>query len=313
LTGTSLGSSLVWKQRGGVVMDGLPGSCAIVTGAAGGIGAGIAQALAGEGVNLVLADNDAESLAAVAAALDRSGVQAVTVAADITRADDRAALVAAALEEFGRIDVLVNNAAVIEWSPFVDQDPERITEIVTTNLTATLLLTRAVLPGMVGQRSGRVVTVSSLEGKVGIAHTATYGATKAALLLWNAALRCELDATGVTATAVAPGYVTEAGMWARWGIPAPRLGGAVTPDRVAQAVVRALRQNRQEVIVRSTPTRPLLALIALRPELGGQLLKVMGIDRQMKRLVSPRGGTPADVKGEGGAGWCEAARKEMRA
>jgi short-subunit dehydrogenase len=260
-----------------------------VTGAGGGIGAVVAQALAGAGMTLVLADKDAERLAGVAATLTQSNVRVVSVVGDLTRAEDRAGLVDAAREACGRIDVLVNNAAVIEWSPFVQQDPERIMELVTTNLTATLLLTRAVLPGMIQQRSGRVVTLSSLEGKVGVAHTATYGATKAALLVWNAALRSELEGTGVTATAVVPGYVTEAGMWAAWGIPAPRLGGAVTPDRVAQAVVRALRQSRQEMIVRSTPTRPLLALIALRPELGGQLLKAMGIDRQMKRLVSPRG------------------------
>jgi short-subunit dehydrogenase len=272
-------------------VDDVAGACAVVTGAAGGIGAVIARVLAGEGMNVVLVDKDAESLVAVAAALTRSGVQVVSVTGDITREEDRAALIATALDAFGRIDVLVNNAAVIDWSSFVEQDPERIVELVTTNLTATLLLTRAVLPAMVQQGFGRVVTVSSLEGKVGIAHTATYGATKAALLVWNAALRSELAGTGVTATAVAPGYVTEAGMWARWGIPAPRLGGAVTPDRVARVVLRALRQNRQEVIVRSTPTRPLLALIALRPELGGELLKVMGIDKQMKRLVSARPGS----------------------
>jgi hypothetical protein len=75
-------------------------------------------------------------------------------------------------------------------------------------------------------------------------------------------------------------------MWAAWGIPAPRLGGAVSPERVARAVLRALRTNPQEIIVRSTPTRPLLALTALRPELAGQLLKVLGIDQQMKRLTT---------------------------
>jgi short-subunit dehydrogenase len=139
---------------------------------------------------------------------------------------------------------------------------------------------------MIARRSGHLVTLASLEGKVGIPHTATYGATKAALLIWNAALRCELDGTGVGATAIAPGYVTDVGMWAAWGLPAPPLSGPVTPQQVARAIVHALRHNPQEIIVRNTPTRPLLALTALRPEIAGTLLKVMGIDKQMKSLIS---------------------------
>jgi short-subunit dehydrogenase len=234
-------------------MDDLRGSCAVVTGGSRGIGTVIAGALAGEGVNLVLAAPDADPLEAVARRLVRPGVQVIPAPTDITRADERAALVATTLARFNRIDFLINNAAIIEWTSFVDQDPQPL---------------------------------SSLEGKVGIPHTATYGATKAALLLWNAALRSELDGTGVGTTAVVPGYVTEVGMWAAWGIPAPRLGGVVSPERVAHAVLRALRKNPQEVIVRSTPTRPLLALTALWPELAGQLLKAIGIDQQMKRLIT---------------------------
>ncbi len=267
-------------------MDALVGKAAILTGAAGGIGAVIAMAMASAGADLTLVDRDADRLEAVAAQATGRGVHAVAVRADVTDETDRAKLVAATLDHFGRVDILVNNAAIIEWTPFVSQDPAQISRIVETNLTATLLLTRAVLPGMIARGSGRVVSLSSMEGKVGIPHTATYGATKAGLLLWTAALRSELEGTGVGITAVAPGYVTEAGMWAAWGLPAPRLGGAVTPGRVARAVLRAVRDNPQEIIVRSTPTRPLHALAALRPELAGQLLKVMGIDQQMKRLIT---------------------------
>lgn len=262
------------------------GTTVLLTGAAHGIGAVTARALATEGMNLALVDRDPNPLDEVASACAALGVQAVPIRADVTDPDDRSRILATTDRELGTVDVLVNNAAVIEWVPFVEQDPDRITQTVDTNITAPLQLARAVLPSMIARRSGHLVTLASLEGKVGIPHTATYGATKAALLIWNAALRSELDGTGVGATAIAPGYVTDVGMWAAWGLPAPPLSGPVTPEQVARAVVRALRHNPQEVIVRNTPTRPLLALAALRPEMAGTLLKVMGIDKQMKSLIS---------------------------
>jgi short-subunit dehydrogenase len=264
----------------------LAGRTGIVTGAARGIGAVTARALAVEGVNLTLFDRDGDGVTDVAREIAELGVRAIPVHGDVTNADDRARLVSVAEQELGPVDVLVNNAAIIEWVPFVQQSADRITEMVETNLTAPLLLARAVLPQMVQRRTGHLVTLCSLEGKVGIPHTATYGATKAALLVWNAALRAELDGSGVGVTAIAPGYVTGAGMWAAWNLPAPPLSGPVTPEKVANAVVRALRDNPQEIIVRSTPTRPLLAVAAIRPEIAGWLLKVMGIDKQMKSLIS---------------------------
>ena len=265
-------------------MDQLSGRCAVVTGASRGIGALTAEALAAEGMHLVLAARDAGRLSAVTDRLAARGVEVLSMTTDVRQAADRTALLEAARARFGRIDVLVNNAAIIEWKPFLEQDPQQIADIVNTNLTAALLLAREVLPEMVAHGSGHVVTMASLEGKVGIADTAVYGASKAGLLIWNAALRSELQGTGVGLTAIAPGYVTEAGMWADVGASAPLLGGAVPAQRVAAAVARALHGNPQEVYVRSQPTRPLLSLVALKPELGGRMLKLFGVERQMKQL-----------------------------
>ncbi len=267
-------------------MNDVRGKTTLLTGAAHGIGAVTARALAREGMNLALVDRDPGPLNDVASECASLGVHAVPIRADVTDPDDRGRLLAATDRELGPVDVLVNNAAIIEWVPFAEQEPGRISQTIDTNVTAPLQLARAVLPGMIRRRSGHVVTLASLEGKVGIPHTATYGATKAALLIWNAALRSELDDTGVGATAIAPGYVTDSGMWAAWGLPAPKMSGAVTPEQVARAVVRAIHQNPQEIIVRNTPTRPLLALAALRPEIAGRLLNIMGIDKQMKSLIS---------------------------
>jgi len=206
----------------------LHGKTTLLTGAAHGIGAVSAPVLAAEGMNLALVDRDPNPLSDVASACTALGVQAVPIHADVTDPDDRSRILATTERELGAVDVLVNNAAIIEWVPFAEQDPHRITQTVDTNITAPLHLARAVLPGMIARRFGHLVTLASLEGKVGIPHTATYGATKAALLIWNAALRCELDGTGVGATAIAPGYVTDVGMWAAWGLPAPPPSGPVT-------------------------------------------------------------------------------------
>lgn len=269
-------------------MEDLRGRVTLLTGAAHGIGAVTANLLATRGMDLALVDRDGDALADVVRTCTALGVRAVPIQADVTVAEDRSRALAATERELGPVDVLVNNAAIIEWVPFVEQEPDGITRTVDTNVTAPLQLARAVLPGMIRRRSGHLVTLASLEGKVGVPHTATYGATKAALLIWNAALRSELDGTGVGATAIAPGYVTEVGMWAAWGLPAPAMSGPVTPEQVARAVLRALSDDPQEIIVRNTPTRPLLALAAIRPEIAGWLLKVMGIDKQMKSLVSRR-------------------------
>ncbi|MGD8684917.1 MAG: SDR family NAD(P)-dependent oxidoreductase [Chloroflexota bacterium] len=269
-------------------MEDLRGKNAIVTGASRGVGVHIAHALASEGVHLVLAARSAERLADVAESVRRLGVRAVDVPADITRATDRAAIVAAADQRLGQIDILVNNAAIIEWSRFEQEDPEDIGLIIETNLVAPLLLARMVLPAMVQRRSGHIVNHGSLAGKIAIPFEATYDAAKGGLHQWSMALRQELESTGVGVTSILPSYITEVGQAADHGVMPPRLSGPVSPERVASAVIEAVRRNPPEIIVRSTPTRPLLAVGELMPGFAARLMRSMGMARLHRGLADRR-------------------------
>jgi short-subunit dehydrogenase len=267
-------------------METLRGKNAIVTGASRGVGVYIARALASEGVNLVLAARTAEQLESVARDLSQLGVQAVAIPTDITQAADRDALLAGAERQLGQIDILINNAAVIEWTPYAEQESQQIARIIETNLMAPLFLTRGVLPGMLERHCGHIVNNVSMAGKKGIPFEAAYAASKAGLLEWSSALRIEFEHTGVGITSILPSIITKVGMSANHGMPAPRLAGAVPPEPVAKAVIKAIRYNPQEIIVRALPTRPLLALAELWPELGDMMLKIMGVVKLQRRLAA---------------------------
>jgi len=266
-------------------MEDLRGKNAVITGASRGVGVYIARALAAKGVNVALVARTADQLARVAQDLGNMGVQAIDVPADVTVAADRSALVAEVERRLGQIDILVNNAAIIEWSKFEQEEPADIGRIIETNLMAPLYLTRMVLPGMVERRSGHIINIDSLAGKVGIPFEAAYAASKGGLLQWSSALRVELEDAGVYVTSVLPSYITEVGQWADTGLVAPRLAGAVSPRSVAAAVVQALRGNPPEIIVRSMPTRPLLALGELIPGIGARIMKSMGLVSMHRRLA----------------------------
>ena len=269
-------------------MEDLRGKNAVVTGASHGVGVHIARALASEGVHLVLAARSAEQLAGVAEEIRQLGVRAVDVPADVTRAADRAAIVAAAEQHLGPIDILVNNAAIIEWSRFEQEEPGDIGLIIETNLLAPLLLTRLVLPAMVERRSGHIVNHGSLAGKIAIPFEATYDASKGGLHQWSMALRQELEGTGVGVTSILPSYITEVGQAADHGVLPPRSSGPVSPERVASAVIEAIRDDPPQIIVRSTPTRPLLALGELFPGFAARLMKSMGMDGLHRGLADRR-------------------------
>ena len=257
----------------------------MVTGASRGIGVHIARRLASEGLNLVLVARSADQLANVAEETRRQGGRVVDVVGDVTVAADRAAMVAEAERRLGQIDILVNNAAIIEWSRFQKEEPADVDRIIETNLSAPLHLAGLVLPGMLERRSGHIINMSSLAGKVGIPYEAVYAASKGGLLQWTTALRGELEGTGVGVSSILPSYVTGVGQAADHGVVVPRVAGAVSPDAVAVAVVKALRSDAPEVIVRSMPTRPLLALGELMPGLGARVMKSMGLVSLHRRLA----------------------------
>ncbi len=266
-------------------METLRDRTALVTGASRGIGTHIARALARAGVRLAVTARAAEPLEALAERLTSQGASAVPIAADVTSPTDRTRLVESAAAALGRVDILVNNAGIESAGAFLGLDPTAIDRTVATNVVAPMQLARALLPGMLERGLGHVVNISSLGGKRGAAYDAVYCGTKAALLHWANGLRAELRGTGVGVSTVCPGYVTGEGMFATFGIAAPRTIGSCTPEQVAAAVIEAIRRDRPELIVNSLPIRPLLALAELSPRLADGLTDLLGVTGFQRRKV----------------------------
>jgi short-subunit dehydrogenase len=270
-------------------MQTLRGTHAILTGATGGLGQPIAHALAAAGVHLVVTARRRGPLEELCAALREHEVRAIAIPADLNDEGDCERLVERAGAEFHEIDILVNNAGIESEGAFADLDPEQLALTVQTNVTAPMHLARLVVPGMIRRGRGHIVNMSSIGGKRGVAYDAVYCGTKAALLEWSNGLRLELQEKGVGVSAVCPGYVTGAGMFAKFGVRPPKAIGSCTPQQVARATVRVIKRNRPEVIVNSLPLRPLLSLAALSPRLAGRMISALGVTEFQRRKIGGRG------------------------
>ena len=186
-------------------MSALEGKVAIVTGGAGAIGAAIGRRLIEEGAQVVLIDRAAEELGTVVASLGANASAAVLDLADPKAIESTAADL---VSRFGRIDILVNNAGILSNNKIADAPYDEWRQIFAVNLDAAFLLTKAVLPAMRAQKSGRVVMMSSFSAKSGgITSGTAYSSSKAALVGLTFTIARETAAQGITVNAIAPAYV----------------------------------------------------------------------------------------------------------
>ena len=184
----------------------LSGKVAIVTGASRGIGRGVAAMLASRGARVVAAARG-DHAAATVADIVAAGQQAEAVPLEVTDTASIEAMVAGVLERHGRIDILVNNAGIARDQLMLRMKREDWDQVIATNLTAAFALVQAVLKPMIKQRSGRIISISSVVGQTGNAGQANYAASKAGLIGFSKALARELASRTITVNVVAPGLV----------------------------------------------------------------------------------------------------------
>jgi NAD(P)-dependent dehydrogenase (short-subunit alcohol dehydrogenase family) len=246
----------------------LEGRVAVVTGGGRGIGRVIALRLARAGADLVLAGLSADDLASAGHEAEALGRRALPVVTDVAREESVRALAGRALASFGRVDVLVNNAGIIgPTAPVEDVQREDWDEVLAVNLTGAFLCAKAFLPGMKARRSGKVVNVSSIAGKMAYALRAPYAVSKWGLIGLTLTLAREAGPYNVQVNAVCPGPVEGERM-----------------ARVIEGRARELGQSVEEV-ARAYAESTLLKRF-VRPEDVADLVAF---------LASPAGGAPVNT------------------
>ena len=228
-------------------MTSLEGKVALVTGASRGIGAAVAHSLAREGARLALASRSGDDL----------GLQDVVARpCDVRRQGDLDALVAEAAERFGGIDILVANAGVGAYGPFLDLPADQLDEMIDVNVKGTLYAVRAALPHLLESEEADIVTLASEAGRRGLPYEAVYCASKFAQVGFTRALDHELREQGVRCSNVCPGGVATDFAMGRGRTPdMPELAGMMTPENVAEVVLFVITRPRNHRIL-ETALRP---------------------------------------------------------
>jgi short-subunit dehydrogenase len=220
---------------------------AIITGASSGIGKALAFEFATGGFNLLLTGRKEDALMEVAAACRQSGVETEIVVADLSCPEGVSNLLAAIASKGRRYDVLVNNAGFGIHGDFASTDIEQDIQLLNVQLTAALRLTRAVLPAMIEQHSGRILNVASVYSFSPVPFQSVYSACKAFLLSFSSSLQNELQGTGVTVTVFCPG-ITQTEFRSRAGIGENRPDSGMPAEEAARIAYRTTTRGTHLVV-----------------------------------------------------------------
>ncbi len=220
----------------------------ILTGAGGGIGSELAVRLASQGARLALMDRSESALQQTVGRIPDTAPRPLTFAVDLLDAVQRTTAADQAIRRLGGVDLLINNAGLLSFRPFCEEDPEVINRIVQLNTLVPMQLARQLLPSMLERGSGRIVNVGSTFGTIAFAWFAAYSASKFGLRGFSEALRRELENTGVGVTYVAPRAVkTRLNSSAIYRMAEATKMNMDEPDWVAGRIVSAIRKEAREV------------------------------------------------------------------
>lgn len=265
-------------------MTTIAGKTVLITGASRGLGRVIAHELAKEQATIVGVARSQAGLDRVCGEIEALGGKAIGIAFDLSQVEQISTLIAEVEQLVGSVDILINNAGTGIYRAFPDYSLAELQSVLSINLLTAMELTRLVLPSMLDRRSGHIVNIASLASKKGHPYDSIYSASKAGLLMWANALRQELTGTGVGITSICPGYISDCGLLADTNVPAPSLAGSSQSRDVTQAVVRAIAENRAEIIVNGgflteNLTKLLLAIEQFFPRLGDVINRWLGITK----------------------------------
>jgi len=249
---------------------------ALVTGATGGIGQAIARELAGRGASVVLTGRRADVLEPLAIEL---GGRAII--ADLANRQAAAAL----MEESGPVDILVANAGLPASGLVTEYPIDAIDRALDVNLRVPVVMARLAAEEMISRRRGHLLFVSSVSGKVASGGASVYNATKFGLRGFSLGLREDLRPHGVGVSAIYPGFIRDAGMFAEAGVTLPRGVGTQTCADVARAVSRAIERNVAEIDVAPLAIRMGAKIAGVAPGLAARVQRMGGGDRLARDLA----------------------------
>ena len=305
LAGAGLGLGLAgrtWLARRG--MADLRGQVVLITGGSRGLGLLLAREFAREGCRLVICARDPDELERARADLAGQGAEVLAVPCDVADRAQVDRLVAEATGSFGQVDILVNNAGIIQVGPFETMTYQDFETALGVIFWGVVHPTLAVLPQMRARRSGRIVNVTSIGGKVSMPHLLPYNCAKFAATAFSEGLRAELAGDGISVTTIVPGLMRTGSpvnadfkgqaelefAWFALSDSLPFL--SMDAERAARAIVTATRRGEAERIL-TLPASLAVRVHGLAPGLTTDLLGVVD------RLLPPAdGGTTATVRGE---------------
>ncbi|MEO8383044.1 MAG: SDR family NAD(P)-dependent oxidoreductase [Acidobacteriota bacterium] len=283
-------------------MKDIRGKYALITGASRGIGPRIVNAMAEEGMNLVVTARHMPALEQTAAEARKRGVRVRCIAADLLEPSDIRTLVERAESESGGIAVLINNAGIEHASSYECIAVEKITDVVSVNLLAPMTLSRLLLPPMITRGEGHIVNISSLSGLVGTPYEEAYAASKHGLVGFSRSLRASLRSDGhrVGVSVICPGPVRGAGMYASsnavTGAMALATIGSIPIASIGRAVVRAIVSDQPEVVLSGVPILPFLLTQVLSARLAERIAVAAGVPQMFKRWATASARTKNSVE-----------------
>jgi NADP-dependent 3-hydroxy acid dehydrogenase YdfG len=254
--------------------DSLRDKVAIVTGASAGIGRATALALAGEGACLALAARRTDALVSVADEVRAQGGQAIIIPTDVTNRQQVEAMVEETIKQWGRVDILIANAGEYIRSPIHALDPADIQRSFDINFFGSVYCIQAALAHMLAQKSGHIVAVTSMDGKIGLPPDAPYVSAKFAMTGFLEVLRQEVREHGIAVTNVMPGRV-DTEMIAHLNF--PWISAKISPESVARGILNGIRK-RKTIVILPPQARLLYYINVFSPGLSDWLTRLFHLE-----------------------------------